>query len=221
MIASRLDDDERSKFDLGRQGEVNIINESGFYMVVLRSDKPVAKRFRKWVTSEVLPSIRKAGAYQAEVSSVSEMNADAKIGALIQANRLFKSNLSVAKVIFKGNQALLSANRATCKTTQVDVLENIGATHLLAESKDVLLTVSDIGKQIGLSGQKVNRLLEESGFVISFRDYKNKKQYELTERGEKVAEVLDTGKKHGNGTPVKQIKWRTSIVDVLRPKVAV
>lgn len=59
QAAARLDEDERSMFNIGRQGEVNIISESGLYNVILRSDKPEAKPFRKWVTSEVLPSIRK------------------------------------------------------------------------------------------------------------------------------------------------------------------
>ena len=64
-----LDTDERSMFNIGRSaingggGEVNIINESGLYALILRSRKPEAKRFRKWVTSEVLPAIRKTGAY--------------------------------------------------------------------------------------------------------------------------------------------------------------
>lgn len=64
MVAQRLDDDERTKLDLGRQGETNFITESGLYAVILRSDKPNAKKFRKWVTSEVLPSIRKTGGYE-------------------------------------------------------------------------------------------------------------------------------------------------------------
>lgn len=65
MIAERLEDDEVTKFNLGGlSGETNIINESGLYNVILRSDKPEAKPFRKWVTSEVLPSIRKTGGYQ-------------------------------------------------------------------------------------------------------------------------------------------------------------
>ena len=63
MVAQRLDEDERTKLDLGRAGETNFITESGLYAVILRSDKPNAKKFRKWVTSEVLPSIRKHGAY--------------------------------------------------------------------------------------------------------------------------------------------------------------
>lgn len=64
MILNRLDEDERAKFDLGHpMGLTNIINESGLYSLILRSDKPEAKPFRKWVTSEVLPQIRKTGKY--------------------------------------------------------------------------------------------------------------------------------------------------------------
>ena len=66
MVAQRLDDDERTKLDLGRAGETNFVTESGLYAVILRSDKPAAKKFRKWVTSEVLPSIRKTGTYSME-----------------------------------------------------------------------------------------------------------------------------------------------------------
>ncbi len=69
-IAKRLDEDEKQRLDfnpksdlgLGHNG-ATIINESGLYNVILRSDKPEAKPFRKWVTSEVLPSIRKTGTY--------------------------------------------------------------------------------------------------------------------------------------------------------------
>lgn len=64
VVANRLEDDEVTKFNLGGlSGETNIITESGLYAVILRSDKSNAKEFRKWVTSEVLPAIRKNGAY--------------------------------------------------------------------------------------------------------------------------------------------------------------
>ena len=62
-VAKRLDEDERTRLNLGRQGETNFITESGLYAVILRSDKPNAKKFRKWVTAEVLPQIRKTGGY--------------------------------------------------------------------------------------------------------------------------------------------------------------
>ena len=64
MTAARLEEDEVTKLNLGsRSGETFFVTESGLYAVVLRSDKPNAKKFRKWVTSEVLPSIRKRGTY--------------------------------------------------------------------------------------------------------------------------------------------------------------
>ena len=59
----RLDDDERARFNLALQGDTNIINESGLYSLILRSRKASARTFRKWVTSEVLPAIRRTGAY--------------------------------------------------------------------------------------------------------------------------------------------------------------
>lgn len=80
MVAQRLDDDERTKLDLGRQGETNFITESGLYAVILRSDKPNAKKFRKWVTSEVLPTIRKTGSYNKPMSTAE------KIKLLAQGN---------------------------------------------------------------------------------------------------------------------------------------
>lgn len=69
-VANRLDEDEVHLMDIidniGRKQETTIINESGLYNVILRSDKPEAKKFKKWVTSEVLPNIRKHGLYATE-----------------------------------------------------------------------------------------------------------------------------------------------------------
>ena len=67
--AAKLDGDEKGVAltdTLGGKQQMTIINESGLYAVVLRSDKPQAKPFRKWVTSEVLPSIRKHGSYSVQ-----------------------------------------------------------------------------------------------------------------------------------------------------------
>ena len=65
-VFDRLDEDEKGRNQiptLGGEQEMTVVNESGLYNVILRSDKPEAKPFRKWVTSEVLPSIRKNGGY--------------------------------------------------------------------------------------------------------------------------------------------------------------
>lgn len=66
-VAARLDEDERNQIpvidSMGRQQATNIINESGLYSVILRSDKAEAKEFKRWITHEVLPAIRKTGSY--------------------------------------------------------------------------------------------------------------------------------------------------------------
>lgn len=65
-IAARLDPDEKGVYlmdTLGGVQQMTIINEPGLYSVILRSDKPEAKAFKRWITHEVLPQIRKTGAY--------------------------------------------------------------------------------------------------------------------------------------------------------------
>lgn len=80
-----LEDFEKTKLNLGLQGgNTNIISESGFYTLVLRSRKSIAKPFRIWVTSEVLPSIRKTGRYIAPSENkmkamLSDMSCNMKI----------------------------------------------------------------------------------------------------------------------------------------------
>lgn len=63
QAVAELDDDERSMFNIGRQGEVNIVSEPGLYALIQQSRKPEAKPFKRWVNHDVLPSIRKHGVY--------------------------------------------------------------------------------------------------------------------------------------------------------------
>lgn len=80
-----LESFEKAKLNLGLQGgDTNIISESGFYTLVLRSRKNIARPFRIWVTSEVLPAIRKTGKYIAPSENkvevmLSDMNCNMKI----------------------------------------------------------------------------------------------------------------------------------------------
>jgi prophage antirepressor-like protein len=67
MALDRLDDDEKGVSSIDTPGgnqELSIINESGLYSLILTSRKPEAKKFKKWVTSEVLPALRKTGHYE-------------------------------------------------------------------------------------------------------------------------------------------------------------
>ena len=63
IAVSRLDKDERAKFNLGRQGNSTIVNEPGLYTLILGSRKPEAKAFKRWITHDIIPAIRKYGAY--------------------------------------------------------------------------------------------------------------------------------------------------------------
>lgn len=64
-----LDDDEYLLYQIDRAGQkrtLNVVCESGLYALIIRSNKPIARKFRKWITSEVLPAIRKTGMYVTE-----------------------------------------------------------------------------------------------------------------------------------------------------------
>lgn len=85
VAVSRLDEDERSKFNLGRQGEGTIINEAGLYSLILGSRKPEAKAFKRWITHDVIPAIRKTGGYIQGEESMSDDDLIAR--ALVMAQK--------------------------------------------------------------------------------------------------------------------------------------
>ena len=65
-VLRALDEDERGRQSLptpGGEQEMSVINESGLYTLIIRSNKPEAKQFKRWITHEVIPSIRKTGSY--------------------------------------------------------------------------------------------------------------------------------------------------------------
>jgi len=110
----RLDDDERSMFNIGRQGDVNIVNESGLYSLILSSRKPEAKKFKKWVTSEVLPIIRKTGAYQTQIPEFTT--------TLSPQDCFLKHHKVATKLFAKNAERVQYANALTKQQTGVDIL---------------------------------------------------------------------------------------------------
>lgn len=74
QAVARLDEDEKAMFNIGLSGgDTNCVNEPGLYALVLGSRKPEAKAFKRWITHEVIPSIRKTGQYQQKPMSALEM----------------------------------------------------------------------------------------------------------------------------------------------------
>lgn len=106
VAISRLDDDEVTKLNLGSlSGEVNIISESGLYSLTLSSKKPEAKPFKRWVTRDVIPTIRKTGSYTAKPMSQIEMLA-------AQAQAMCELEKKTDMAIEQANQAKKSIDSA-------------------------------------------------------------------------------------------------------------
>ncbi|MDZ4454624.1 phage antirepressor [Bacillus cereus] len=114
----KLDPEERTMFNIGRQGETNIINESGLYSLIMTSRKPQAKAFKKWVTSEVLPSIRKHGAYMTDqVLEQAVTNPDFAIGLLTKLKEE-KEKLAAAQQQIVQQQPLVTFAEACMQSNQ-------------------------------------------------------------------------------------------------------
>lgn len=125
-VANRLDKDELSLIKLphpqspNKTIEMICVNESGLYSVILRSDKPEAKPFRKWVTSEVLPAIRKTGSYQAKPMSIAENLA-------AQAQLLVEQEKRIARIEQRVDHALTAIARPQADNWIADMKGSIRA----------------------------------------------------------------------------------------------
>jgi prophage antirepressor-like protein len=105
----KLDEDEKGVticYTLGGKQEMLVINEPGFYKLVFRSNKQEAKAFTKWVTSEVLPTIRKTGSYTLNQRGNTDLEPDlhyqgGKVAHIIHKHNLNPSTLINVKVINK------------------------------------------------------------------------------------------------------------------------
>lgn len=151
QAVQRLDEDERSMFNIGRQGNTNFINESGLYALIVRSDKKEAKPFRKWITSEVIPAIRKTGMYMTDDVWNSIMNEPEKIGELL---------INYGKVR-QENENLKFANKV--QEQQIIELQPKALYYdLILQCKDLLSTTM-IAKDYGMAAKGFNKMLHEFG----------------------------------------------------------
>ena len=187
----------------GDEQNMQLLSEQGLYFFLGRSDKPAALPYQKWIAGAVIPSIRKTGSYSAP-------SAPAKAEISVQ------SEVECALMILKaagitGNQLAIAADNYYRKRTGISVIEASGV-ELVAPKQQQLLTPTQIGKELGLSGRKVNLMLAGLGLQRRIGDV-----WEPTEDGkERGAVLMDTGKRHGDGAPVRQLKWPSDVVNALR-----
>lgn len=149
-ISARLDDDEKGVYLVDTPGGVQnmtIISESGLYATIMRSDKPQAKPFRKWVTSEVLPAIRKHGMYA--IDDVLN-DPDMLINALLE----LKEERAKAKTL---------EQTVAVQTQQIAELQPKASYYDKVLECNDLVPISIIAKDYGWSANHMNQVLREKG----------------------------------------------------------
>jgi prophage antirepressor-like protein len=165
-----VDEDERSKICLGRQGDTWFVSESGLYALALRSKIEGAKDFRKWVTSEVLPSIRKHGAYMTE-STIEKLigDPDSFIRLLTELKKEREEKQELQKRVDSQAQIVNYANR------------------VLSSSDSH--TATTIAAQFNMSATVLNQLLVKAKFLRKTGD-----EYSLSSahQGKGFVEVVTT-----------------------------
>lgn len=184
MALDRLDDDERSKFNLGRQGETNIVNEAGLYVLVLGSRKPEAHEFKRWVTHEVLPSIRKTGGY----IPTSESDSDEDIMA--------RAVLVAQKTIKQKNQQIAE------QQTRIVELEPKARFADAVAASDGTCLVGELAKMLRQNGMDIGqnrlfRLLQADGYLGKSGSNRNVPTQRAMELG--LFRIKETTVTHADG----------------------
>lgn len=179
MVAKKLEADERAKSDLGLQEKnVTLVNESGMYAVILRSDKPQAKPFRKWVTSEVLPSIRKTGKYETKQSD----DLKAKRVETAQAN----ANVRKANLLLKIADSTQTAYKQVLQAHVTKLLTGEFLLPLPAVDERTY-SAGEIAELLGVSANKIGRLSNENGMKT---EYYGKWFYDKSRHSDKQVETF-------------------------------
>ena len=163
-IKRHVDEDDkltRCFTDSGQNREMYIVNESGLYSLILSSKLPTAKRFKRWVTSEVLPAIRKTGGYIGGVENLSDEEIMAK-ALLIGKRTIEQQQLRIQNLEIKNSELTVSNTVMRPKADYFDELVD----------RNLLTNIRETAKQLRV-GQKVfvNFLLDKK---YLYRDLKGK-----------------------------------------------
>ena len=192
-LKKHIDDEDKqncqnSSFETPRG--MTVINESGLYSLILSSKLPSAKRFKHWVTSEVLPTIRKHGMYATDELLA---NPDFAISVFQQLKAEKEEKQRLLTVNYQQQQII---GELQPKANYVDtILNNKG-----------LVTITQIAKDYGMSGNKMNKLLNTYGV-----QYKQSGQWLLYSKyhnmGYTHSKTIDITRSDGSPDIVMETKW--------------
>lgn len=148
-IRKHVDDEDKLTRQFNGSGQnrtMTVINESGLYSLILDSKLPQAKEFKHWVTSEVLPTIRKHGAY---------MTSEKIEEVLLNPDTIIKLATELKTERERRSIAEQRVNELTPKASYYD----------LVLSNKSLVTITQIAKDYGMSGQSMNHKLHDLGVI--------------------------------------------------------
>lgn len=154
-VISHVDDEDKLRTQIkyaGQNREVSIINESGLYSLVLSSKLPSAKAFKRWITSEVIPSIRKTGSYNKPAKQpTTQQEQRAKAMLLNAQSRQCKLWLRLAETTD------LPDYKHICQQKAAEVLADSPVLPMQKAEKKTL-SATEIGKILGITAHKVGML---------------------------------------------------------------
>lgn len=207
-IKSHVDADDLQKLEvidnLGRTQRANHVNESGLYALILGSTKDAAKRFKHWVTSEVLPAIRKTGAYSVPgtLASLPAPTHD-RVSAILLIGE------AVAKVPGVKTGIAMAATLTCIHENTGLAVETLRRALPAANEPICSLNATQLGKLLNRSAKATNQLLAAGG--LQFRNERD--EWELTKAGEAWAEAMPYSR---NGHSGYQILWNPAVAEELK-----
>lgn len=195
-VSKKVDDADRGVAEMetpsGKQN-MTIINESGLYALIFGSKLESAKRFKRWVTSEVLPAIRKTGSYQMAQPHGEELLAM----AVIEAKKTIDSLKD--RCTFLGDQVIENQRIITELQPKANYVDTI------LQSKSLVLT-TQIAKDYGISARKLNQILKDlkiqykvGGQWVLYSKYQN--------NGYVHSRTIDITRADGRADVVMQTEW--------------
>ena len=207
-IKSHVDADDLQKLEvidaLGRSQRANHVNESGLYALILGSTKDAAKRFKRWVTRDVLPAIRRTGAFVASSSTVAlPAPTQDRVSALLLIGE------AVAKVPGVKSGIAMAATLSCIQENTGLAVETLRRALPTLEEPLAAVNPTKLGEQIGLTARNVNLRLA----ALGFQRRNDRDEWELTEAGRTWGEALPYSR---NGHSGYQILWKSEVAEMLR-----
>ena len=176
VVVGRLDEDERTKFNLGRQGMTNIVSEYGLYNLILASRKKEAKKFKRWITHDVIPTIRKHGAY---------MSSDVIEKTLSDPDYLIRLATNLKEEKAKRALAEAQIERDKPKVLFADTVSSSNKSCLVGELAKLIsqeaIRRGEINKKIGQNN--LFAWMRNSGYLCKSGERKNQPLQQYVEQG--------------------------------------